>query len=192
MGVSLPPCSLSCAHVVDLNPQAEGLSYRTSGTVTLADKPRTAMKTHTACSTIATMLLLSLLTANMAAAQLMSVCVENSPERRGEIGCSIIEKKALPVGLKEPAFWHIDRFDSPERAHAAVGPASVAFEAAGTPWLMTIESQTSDHHGGQHVAQVGPLPLPQAPQYAIQVQSAAFLPGMYSCSIIIPGWKRSM
>ena len=70
------------------------------------------MKTHTACFAIATMLLLSLLTANMAAAHLMSTCVENSPERRGEIGCSIIEKKPLPVGLKEPEYWRIDRFDS--------------------------------------------------------------------------------
>src|SRR5882757_4381941 len=98
------------------------------------------MKTEAASSAIVTMLL-SLLTASTAAAQLMSTCVENSPERRGEIGCSIIEKKTLPVSLKEPAFWHIDRFDSPERARAAVGAASVAFEADGIPWLMTIESQ---------------------------------------------------
>jgi quercetin dioxygenase-like cupin family protein len=138
------------------------------------------MKTHAACSTIATMMLLSLLTVNTAAAQLMATCVENSPERRGEIGCSVIEKKPLPVGLKEPVFWHIDRFDSAERARTAVGPASVAFEAAGTSWLMTIESQTSDHHGGRHVTQVGPLPLPQAPKYSMQVQSSAFTPGMYS------------
>lgn len=137
------------------------------------------MKTHAAYAAIAVMLF-SMLTANMAAAQLMSTCVENSPERRGEIGCSIIEKKPLPVGLKEPLFWHIDRFDSAERARAAVGPASVAFEAAGTSWLMTIESQTSDHRGGRHVAQVGPLPLPQAPKYAMQVLSSAFPPGMYS------------
>jgi quercetin dioxygenase-like cupin family protein len=137
------------------------------------------METQAARSAIATMLL-SLLTASTAAAQLMSTCVENSPERRGEIGCSIIEKKALPVGLKEPVFWHIDRFDSLERARAAVDPTSVAFEAAGTPWLLTIESQTSDHHGGKHVAQVGPLPLPQAEKYAIQVQSAVFPPGTYS------------
>jgi quercetin dioxygenase-like cupin family protein len=137
------------------------------------------MEIQAARSIIATMLL-SLLTASTAAAQLMSTCVENSPERRGEIGCSIIEKKTLPVGLEEPVFWHIDRFDSLERAQAALSPASVAFEAAGTPWLMTIESQTSDHHGGQHVAQVGPLSLPPAPRYAIQVQSAAFPPGMYS------------
>src|SRR5712664_3495427 len=83
--------------------------------------------------------------------KLMATCVENSPERRGEVGCSIIENKLLPDGLKEPLFWHIDRFDSAEHARKAVGPASVAFEADGTSWLMTLESQTSDHHGGRHV-----------------------------------------
>jgi hypothetical protein len=92
------------------------------------------------------------LTANPAPAQQMSSCVENSPERRGEVGCSIIESKVLPIGLKEPVFWHIDRFDSPGAARAAVAPASVAFDAAGSSWLMTIESQTSDHHGGMHIA----------------------------------------
>lgn len=124
--------------------------------------------------------LVSAMTPNTAAAQLMSTCVENSPERRGEFGCSIIETKVLPDGLRAPVFWHIDRFDALERARAAVGPASIAFEAAGTPWLMTIESQTSDHHGGTHVAHVGPLPLPRAPKYAMLVQSAVFAPGMYS------------
>jgi quercetin dioxygenase-like cupin family protein len=109
----------------------------------------------------------------------MSTCVENSPERRGEIGCSIVESKALPDGIKEPVFWHIDRFDSLERARRAVAPASIAFEAAGTAWLMTIESQTSDHHGGGHVAHVG-LSLPRAQRYAMVAQSAVFMPGMYS------------
>jgi quercetin dioxygenase-like cupin family protein len=110
----------------------------------------------------------------------MSTCAENSPERRGEIGCSVIESKVLPDGLKEPVFWHIDRFDSPASARAAVGPASIAFDAAGTWWLMTIESETADHHGGRHVTQVGPLPLLRAAKYAMMVQSAVFTPGMYS------------
>jgi len=126
------------------------------------------------------LMLVSVLTANTAAAQLMSTCVENSPERRGEIGCSIIESKVLPDGLKEPVFWHIDRFDSPSAARAAVGAASITFDAAGTWWLMTIESETADHHGGRHVTQVGPLPLPRAAKYAMMVQSAVFTPGMYS------------
>ena len=124
--------------------------------------------------------LLTMLAAHVASAQQMSSCVENSPERRGEIGCSIIESKVLPDGLKEPLFWHIDRFDLAAQARGAVGPASVAFEAAGSSWLMTIEAQTSDHHGGRHVAEVGPLPLPRAAQYAMNVISSAFAPGMYS------------
>jgi quercetin dioxygenase-like cupin family protein len=137
------------------------------------------MATHRAWLAIAVMLV-SMQTPNTAAAQLMATCVENSPERRDEIGCSIIESKVLPDGLKEPLFWHIDRFDSPERARTAVGPASIAFEAAGASWLMTIESQTSDHHGGQHVAQAGPLPMPRAPKHSMQILSTVFSPGMYS------------
>jgi quercetin dioxygenase-like cupin family protein len=131
-------------------------------------------------TTSSIVLLISLSTSAPAAAQLMSTCVENSPERRGEIGCSIIESKPLPEGLKPPLFWHIDRFDSLERARTAVGPTSIAFEAAGTAWLTTIEAESADHHGGRHVTTVGPLPLPQAQKYAMLVQSAVFTPGMYS------------
>jgi quercetin dioxygenase-like cupin family protein len=137
------------------------------------------MTLQTVCAT-SVMMLVAVLTAETAAAQLMSTCVENSPERRGESGCSIIQSKTLPDHITEPVFWHIDRFDSLERARAAVGPASVAFDAAGTSWLMTIEPEVSDHHGGRHVADVGPLALPRATQYAMVVQSALFTPGMYS------------
>jgi hypothetical protein len=79
-----------------------------------------SMKTGLLLSYLAVMSLL--LPSNRAASQLMSKYVENSPERRGELGCSIIETKSLPAGLKGPLFWHIDRFDSAEHAHAAVGP----------------------------------------------------------------------
>ena len=121
-----------------------------------------------------------MLTPNPAAGQLMSTCAPDSLERRGGIGCSIIESKPLPEGLTAPVFWHIDRFDSLNNARAAVGPASIAFDAGGMSWLMTIESETSNHHGGRHVTRVGPLPLPKATKYAMVVQSAAFMPGMYS------------
>jgi quercetin dioxygenase-like cupin family protein len=121
-----------------------------------------------------------MLTPSIAAAQLMSTCAPDSPERRGGIGCSIIESKPFPEGLRSPVFWHIDRFDSLDAARAAVGPAGIAFDAGGTSWLMTIESETSNHHGGRHVTHVGPLPLPKATRYAMVAQSAAFMPGMYS------------
>src|SRR5262245_8195168 len=137
------------------------------------------MTFRSACPVFAA-IVLSGLTANTAWAQLMSTCVENSPERHGEPGCSIVETSLPPADLKEPVFWHIDRFDSLEHARAAVQPASVAFDAAGVAWLMTIEPKPSNHHGGTHVAQVGPLPLPKASRFAMVVQSAVFAPGMYS------------
>ena len=134
---------------------------------------------------------LSILSMTTAAAQLMSTCAQDSPERRGEIGCTVFQSKPLPEGLTAPVFWHIDRFDSADRARAAVGSTSIAFDAAGVWWLMTIERDTTDHHGGQHVTDVGPLPLPRAARYAMTVQSAMFMPGMYSLHIIIPVSKRS-
>jgi quercetin dioxygenase-like cupin family protein len=125
-------------------------------------------------------ILLSVLIANTTTAQLASPCVENSAERRGEFGCSIIENKLLPKRLKGPLFWHIDSFDSLDHARAAVGPTSVAFEAAGKSWVMTIESKTSDHRGGRHVTELGPLPLPEAASYSMQVLASRFKPGTYS------------
>lgn len=115
-----------------------------------------------------------------ASAQLEPPCVANSPERRGQIGCSIVEDQPLPGDLKAPLFWHIDRFDSGERARAAVGPASAALEAHGTWWLLTIESRTDDHHSGRHVAQVELPPLPPAPKYSMVVISAYIPSGMTS------------
>jgi quercetin dioxygenase-like cupin family protein len=108
------------------------------------------------------------------------VCVENSPERRGEIGCSIVEKKPLAGTVKEPVFWHIDQFDSAERAQAGIGPSSVAFQAHGAWWLMSVGPQTHNHHGGRHIAEVKLSPLPQAEAYTMLVISAYIPAGMTS------------
>jgi hypothetical protein len=62
------------------------------------------MTRHTVYAAGAAMLL-SLVMAHTAAAQLMSACAENSAERRGETGCSIIESKVLPDAIEEPVFW---------------------------------------------------------------------------------------
>ncbi|HTE46052.1 MAG TPA: cupin domain-containing protein [Gemmatimonadaceae bacterium] len=113
-------------------------------------------------------------------AQFEPSCVENSPERRGEIGCSIVEIKPVLATLKAPLFWHIDRFASSEKAKAAVGPTSVALDAHGASWLLSIESLTNDHHGGEHVAQVDLPALPPAAKYSMLVISAYIPAGMTS------------
>lgn len=104
-------------------------------------------------------------------------CTEDSPERRGEEGCTVLASRPLLGSLSKPVYWHIDRFDSLEAANRAAGPDGVAAEAHGSVWLMTVEAKTDEHHGGRHVASIGPLALPAAERYAMRVQSSLLGPG---------------
>lgn len=104
-------------------------------------------------------------------------CVADSQERKGEEGCSILASRPLVGSTDKPLYWHIDRFDSLDAAKNAAGPDSVAAEAHGFVWLMTVEHQTEEHHGGSHIASIGPLPLPAALRYTMKVQSTLLNPG---------------
>lgn len=104
-------------------------------------------------------------------------CMENSPERRGEEGCTILTNRLLVGPLTKTIYWHIDRFDSLEAAMKAAGPNSVATEAHGSFWLLTVETQAEDHHGGQHIDRIGPFELPSADRYMMRVLSSLLKPG---------------
>jgi quercetin dioxygenase-like cupin family protein len=104
-------------------------------------------------------------------------CIEDSPERRGEEGCTILASRPLLGSLTTPAYWHIDRFDSLEVAKKAAGPDGVAAKAHGSVWLMTVEARTEEHHGGRHVAWIGPLAMPAADGYSMRVASSLLRPG---------------
>jgi quercetin dioxygenase-like cupin family protein len=118
--------------------------------------------------------------ANVALAQLETPCVPDSPERRGELGCSIVETKLLPASLAKPLYWHLDLFDTGERTRAAVTPTSIAVEAHGAWWLSSVEPDTNDHHGGEHVTGILLPELPKAQQYSMLVISAYVASGLMS------------
>jgi len=120
-----------------------------------------------------------LLTCTFAAAQERAPvkCYEDSPERRGEEGCTILASRPLAGPATRPLFWHIDRFDSLEAAKRAAGPNGVATDAHGGKSLMTVEPQSSDHHGGRHVEWIGPLILPAAEGYTMNVRSTLLKSG---------------
>lgn len=104
-------------------------------------------------------------------------CTEDSPERRGEEGCTILTRRPLVGSAAKSIYWHIDRFDSLEAAKKAAGANGVAAEAHGAVWLMTVEGQSSEHHGGRHVTWAGPFSLPPANGYSMRVQSSLLMPG---------------
>ena len=104
-------------------------------------------------------------------------CTVDSPERHGKEGCSILASRPLVASAVEPLYWHLDRFDTLDAARKAAGPDGVAAEAHGSVWLMAVEHQIDQHHGGEHVASIGPLPLPAANRYTMRVHSTLLAPG---------------
>ena len=114
-------------------------------------------------------------------------CAEDSPERRGDEGCTILATRLLMGSLAKPVYWHLDRFDSLEVAKKAAGPDGVAAEAHGSVWLMTVEAQTEDHYGGRHVATIGPLAVALADRYLMRVASSLLRPGTTTAAHSHPG-----
>jgi len=114
-------------------------------------------------------------------------CTEDSPERRGEEGCTILATRPLVGSLAKPVYWHLDRFDSLEAAKKAAGPDGVAAEAHGSVWLMTVEAQTEEHHGGRHAAAIGPLAVALANHYQMRVASSLLRPGTITAAHSHPG-----
>ncbi len=104
-------------------------------------------------------------------------CMENSPERQGKEGCTILTDRPLAGSLTNTIYWHIDRFGSLEAAMKAAGPNSVATEAHGFFWLLTIAMNAENCAASQHVAQLGPFALPPADQYQMRVLSSMLEPG---------------
>jgi hypothetical protein len=60
------------------------------------------------------------LTGGRAHAQMLR-CTEDSPERHGQPGCSVVADKRLPSLPEQPVLWHIDEFGSFDAAQEAAG-----------------------------------------------------------------------
>jgi hypothetical protein len=88
----------------------------------------------------------------------------------------VVEKKLmqLPAG---PLFWRLETFATLAAAQAAVGPTSLAAEISGKAWLFTLGPAGGATPGATRVAEVGPLPPVQAPQYLLRINHASGPPG---------------
>ena len=85
----------------------------------------------------------------------------------------VVEK--LPAG---PLYWRVESFPTLEAAKASEGPWSLAAEAWGEVWLITLGHQGDTTLGGRKVAEVGPIPpSPSARRFLLRVNRAGGLPG---------------
>lgn len=103
-------------------------------------------------------------------------------DRTGELGCWIIAHDALGAFTEAQTYWHLDTFPSRAEAEAAKGPRGTVVDSMGKVWLLTIEAPGWRPNKGQHVAEIGPLPIRIGGNYSAQYMEAIFTPGMTSAT----------
>ena len=107
-------------------------------------------------------------------------CVPVAERADRQIGCFIVARKQIGALPEGEVFWHIDFFGDLAAAEAAAGLRSVAVQAFGEVWLMTIDEEGWRAESGERVAEIGPLPVEDADSFNAQYMEATFRPGMKS------------
>lgn len=116
-----------------------------------------------------------------AQAQTGGTCIPISERGTRELGCFITAREELKKLPDTPLYWHLDRYPTRAAARAARSPNGTVVESLGKIWLFTIADagwRPPVRHGGERVAQIGPLPLAPAERYAAVYMEGIFAPGM--------------
>jgi quercetin dioxygenase-like cupin family protein len=105
--------------------------------------------------------------------------------------------KQLPAG---PLYWRVENFPTLAEAQAAAasfrwnpdtvrheGSPSLVAEVAGKVWLFTLGAKGGATPGGSKVAEIGPLPPINAPEYLLRVNHGSGPPGSKTAVHTHPG-----
>jgi quercetin dioxygenase-like cupin family protein len=103
-------------------------------------------------------------------------CVGQAGETPGP-ACLVAHQDlgTLPQG---PLYWRIYTFADAQTAERAKPPQGVVVQAFGRVWLFDVGGKGRDLEGGQHLADVGPLPIEAAQgDFSAEYLKSTFLPG---------------
>jgi quercetin dioxygenase-like cupin family protein len=107
-------------------------------------------------------------------------CLPVSERAGRDLGCFIIATQVVGQLGSTPVFWHLNTYLTHAAADAAKGPDGAIVESLGKVWLFTIAGAGWRPAGGEHVAEIGPLPVTASAGYTAQYMEAIFRPGMKS------------
>ena len=80
----------------------------------------------------------------------------------------------LPDGA---LFWRVERLDSFPLAEAAAGRTGLVVDASGEAWLFTLAPAGEATPDAELIAEIGPIPIPDAPEYLLRINRAGGPPG---------------
>lgn len=102
-------------------------------------------------------------------------------ERTSEVGCWVLVDHPLGRIEQVQVFWHLDVYPTRTEAEKAKGPQGTVVESLGKAWLLTIEKAGwRPLLKGEHLAEIGPLPVTAGEQYSALFMETIFNPGMTS------------
>ena len=98
-----------------------------------------------------------------------------------EVGCWILGEQPVGEVRSAQAFWQVDVYPTRAAAEAAKGSHSAVFESMGKVWLLSIEPKGwRPATAGEHMAEIGPLPVDAGKEYSAIFMEGIFEPGMTS------------
>lgn len=118
-------------------------------------------------------------------------CEEQGLRGGAAFGCQLLARPTVTRFPAGPLFWHLARFASREEAQAAARftdvVTEVATDAGGETWLHRFGVEADVPRGGSRAALVGPLPLPRASAYRIDVLHVVMPAGARTAARTHPG-----
>jgi hypothetical protein len=104
-------------------------------------------------------------------------CVDVPPgEKRPEFGCFNVGTVSGLHFSQASVYWHLRTFPSRKAADAVKSATGIVVEEHGRVWLSEFGDRNSAPLGGDSVAVVGPLELPDAKSYAAVLSYAVMRP----------------
>ena len=105
-------------------------------------------------------------------------CVDVSAgEKRPEFGCFNVGRMTGLHFSQPSVYWHLRAFPSRKAAESAKSATGIVVEEDGRIWLSEFGPRDAAPRGGEAIAVVGPLQLPEAKSYSAVLSYAVMRPG---------------
>jgi quercetin dioxygenase-like cupin family protein len=102
-------------------------------------------------------------------------------------GCFTVATGSVTAIPGAPLYWHLARYERRTDASAAGSGDDIVVDAHGASWLLRFTSTDEPSGADEHVAVVGPLPLPEAERFDVAVLYSFLDPGAYTAVHSHPG-----
>ena len=114
-------------------------------------------------------------------------CLPDGLLRGATTGCQLLVRTQIDAIATAPLFWHLRGFPTHSAATTARQSGDMLAEAGGQVWLFSFGPRSDPLTRKTGVVSVGPLPLPDAASYQVEIYYVVMPAGMHTLVHTHPG-----